>query len=161
MTIAQYTSLWDEWARKHTRRCGRRHSRTGCRGIVASFSASKPVGQAGEDGRGLCTVSAVCPTASAEGTIGRYTIRPVLSKVILYYLLLLLELLHFYCRVKELHIQDLKFLPRGLYREGEEVVGIHAAGIGEVRRLHDIICISLWSAAGFDTHSLPSFPAAG
>ncbi|KAI5668837.1 hypothetical protein M9H77_18690 [Catharanthus roseus] len=29
-------------ARKHTRRGGRRHSRTGCRGIVARFSASKP-----------------------------------------------------------------------------------------------------------------------
>ncbi|KAI5676047.1 hypothetical protein M9H77_06997 [Catharanthus roseus] len=33
--------------------------------------------------------------------------------------------------------------PRGLYREGEEVVGIHAAGTGEVHLLHDIIHISV------------------
>ncbi|KAI5652869.1 hypothetical protein M9H77_30056 [Catharanthus roseus] len=32
-----------------------------------------------EDGRGLRTVGTVCPTASTEWTVGRYTIRPVLS----------------------------------------------------------------------------------
>ncbi|KAI5677479.1 hypothetical protein M9H77_08429 [Catharanthus roseus] len=50
---------------------------------------------------------------------------------------------------------------RGPYQEGEEVVGIHAADTGEVHRLHDIIRISMWSAAGFGAHSLPSFLFAG
>ncbi|KAI5676716.1 hypothetical protein M9H77_07666 [Catharanthus roseus] len=51
--------------------------------------------------------------------------------------------------------------PRGLYRLGEEVVGVHAAGIGEVCQLLDIIRISVWRTSGFGTHSLPSFSAAG
>ncbi|KAI5681939.1 hypothetical protein M9H77_03167 [Catharanthus roseus] len=51
--------------------------------------------------------------------------------------------------------------PQGPYQEGEEVLRIHAAGTGQVCQLHDIIRISVWSAAGFGTHSLPSFPAAG
>ncbi|KAI5672227.1 hypothetical protein M9H77_12591 [Catharanthus roseus] len=36
---------------------------------------------AGEDGRGLRTIRTVCPTASTERTVGRYTIRPILGKV--------------------------------------------------------------------------------
>ncbi|KAI5677017.1 hypothetical protein M9H77_07967 [Catharanthus roseus] len=33
----------------------------------------------GENGLGLCTVGPVCPTALAEGTVGRYTIQRVLG----------------------------------------------------------------------------------
>ncbi|KAI5654243.1 hypothetical protein M9H77_31430 [Catharanthus roseus] len=34
---------------------------------------------AGKDRRGLRTVGIVCPTVSAEGTVDRYTIRPILG----------------------------------------------------------------------------------
>ncbi|KAI5683266.1 hypothetical protein M9H77_04494 [Catharanthus roseus] len=33
-----------------------------------------------KDGVGLCTIKTVCPTASAERTVCRYTIRPVLGE---------------------------------------------------------------------------------
>ncbi|KAI5664510.1 hypothetical protein M9H77_23833 [Catharanthus roseus] len=66
---------------RHTRRGGRWYSRTGCRGMVARGLTSTPAGLAGEDGQGLFTIRTVCPTSSAEGTVGRYTIRPVLSEV--------------------------------------------------------------------------------
>ncbi|KAI5663007.1 hypothetical protein M9H77_22330 [Catharanthus roseus] len=67
-------------ARRHTRRGGRQYSRTGCRGVVAKGATSTLAGLAREDGRGLHTVGTVCPTASTEGTMGRYMIRQVLGE---------------------------------------------------------------------------------
>ncbi|KAI5676204.1 hypothetical protein M9H77_07154 [Catharanthus roseus] len=49
--------------------------------------------------------------------------------------------------------------PRVLHREGEEVVGVHAAGTGQVRRLHDLVRFSVWCGTGFSTHYVPSFPS--
>ncbi|KAI5677798.1 hypothetical protein M9H77_08748 [Catharanthus roseus] len=45
--------------------------------------------------------------------------------------------------------------------EREEIIGIHAAGTGQVRPLYDLIHLALWSVAGFGTHCLPFFPAVG
>ncbi|KAI5677865.1 hypothetical protein M9H77_08815 [Catharanthus roseus] len=62
------------------RRGGRRHKRTSYRGVVARGLISTLAGLEGEDGRGLRTIKTVCPIASTEGIVGRYTIRPVLGK---------------------------------------------------------------------------------
>ncbi|KAI5668471.1 hypothetical protein M9H77_18324 [Catharanthus roseus] len=40
ITTGQYTSLCDEWGRRNTRRGERRHSRTGCKSVVARGSTS-------------------------------------------------------------------------------------------------------------------------
>ncbi|KAI5677246.1 hypothetical protein M9H77_08196 [Catharanthus roseus] len=73
-------NMWYTEFGRHTRRGGRRHSRTGCKGVVARGVASTLAGLGGEDGRGLRTVGIVCPTASAERTMGRYTIQPILGE---------------------------------------------------------------------------------
>ncbi|KAI5680859.1 hypothetical protein M9H77_02086 [Catharanthus roseus] len=161
-------------ARRHTRRGGRWHSRTSCRGVVAKVPASTPAGLAGEDGRGLRTVRTVCPTTSTERPVGQILGAEGNA-----------ECLHIETGLPISTDEQLMFetasgsnkghiygfrsqsaavtMPggsnrlQGLYREGEEVVGIHAVYTGEVRRLHHIIHISEWSTAGFGTHSLPSF----
>ncbi|KAI5663601.1 hypothetical protein M9H77_22924 [Catharanthus roseus] len=82
MTIVQYTSLCDEWGLEAYKERLRRHGRTVYRDVVVRGSTSTSVGLAVENGRGLCTVRPICPTASAEGTVGRYTIQQVLGKVL-------------------------------------------------------------------------------
>ncbi|KAI5654132.1 hypothetical protein M9H77_31319 [Catharanthus roseus] len=148
--------------RRHTRSRERRHSRTGCRGMVAKGPTSTPTSPA-SPGLSL-SVGNACPTALAEGIVSRYMIRPVLGEE----LKANVERLHIETGSPILTDEQLIFeafgifrgIPRGLYQEEEEVVGIHATGTGEVRQFYDIICISVWSAARFDIHSLPSFPAA-
>ncbi|KAI5672737.1 hypothetical protein M9H77_13101 [Catharanthus roseus] len=74
MTSAQYTSLYDVWSLDASRRSGRWHRETTCRGVVAKGSASTLAGLVGENGRGICTIRVVFPTASAKVTVGRHAI---------------------------------------------------------------------------------------
>ncbi|KAI5654607.1 hypothetical protein M9H77_31794 [Catharanthus roseus] len=120
----------------------------------------------GEDGQGLRTVRTVCPTASAEGTLKANaeclhikTSSPILIAIDVRdcrwqqqrsCLWFRLTVCSHYCKVprrqQQLVISSFGIFcnsPRSLYREGEEVVGIHVVGIGEVHQLHDIICISV------------------
>ncbi|KAI5650049.1 hypothetical protein M9H77_36054 [Catharanthus roseus] len=150
--------------RRHTRSGGRWHTRTGYKGMVArSWQAKGSLAR--NDGRGLCTVRTICPTASAKGTQKaneeRFHIKTGSSIPTDY------NEGNVYCFssdcaavIAERQGRNCSSIPRGLYQEGEEVVGIHAVGIGEVHRLHDIIRISVWSTVGFGTHFLPSFPTA-
>ncbi|KAI5650313.1 hypothetical protein M9H77_36318 [Catharanthus roseus] len=129
-------------ARRHTRRGGRWHNRTEYRGVMARHPTSTPMGL------GLHTIGITCPTASVKGTVDRYTIRPVLGEAKYQELKANSECLYIvtgspiltddhYRRVlgrqQQIHVFGsfgiFRSKPQGLYREGEEVVRIHAAGI--------------------------------
>ncbi|KAI5654935.1 hypothetical protein M9H77_32122 [Catharanthus roseus] len=109
---------------------------------------------AGEDGRGLRTVGTVCLTASTnyqelKANAERLHIEigsPIPTDEQLMFQLHVFGFFGIFCN-----------MPRGLYREGEEVVGIHAAGTGEVHRLHNIIRILVCSACDSVPTLFPSF----
>ncbi|KAI5681210.1 hypothetical protein M9H77_02437 [Catharanthus roseus] len=150
-------------ARRHKRRGERQQNRTGYRGVLSrgpvSTSAGLGLSLTEEDVRGLCIVGPVCPTTSTEGAVDRYMIRQVLGE-------------EMKANAERLHIEIGSPIPTEEQRIAEEAAGarhrffrggcgIHATGTRQVRRLHDLICLSMWSAAGFCTHSLASFPSAG
>ncbi|KAI5678104.1 hypothetical protein M9H77_09054 [Catharanthus roseus] len=182
MTTAQYMRLCDKKGLEACKKRREAAQQNRLQGRVTFIFENSFMFAMGEDGRGLRIVETVCTTASAEGTVGQYTIRPVFGEE----LKANAERLHILSNSPILTDDQLMFeavaitatlgrrqqlivssfsifysRPRGLYREGEEVVGIHAVSTRKVHRLHDIIRISLWSATGFGTHSLPSFPTVG
>ncbi|KAI5670558.1 hypothetical protein M9H77_10922 [Catharanthus roseus] len=59
-------AIWDAWHKRASLRY---------KNLMYEMTTAQFTNLLGEDGQGLCIVGTICPTASAEGTVDRYTIR--------------------------------------------------------------------------------------